>query len=210
MIPPEVIARDRELVGLAKAAQFDVDRFRWEQCEGPDRGSWSRAEYAAECGIAEATVDQSIRAWAASLATANPETVAATVSGPSKGGRGQKQPVTEAVNAALEAGQELVQPTKEQHKAARAKVTRAKPKPKMEDGGVRQLDPVNAIGSTMEDLEWAEGALRRVAWRIGQGFDIRTCPRIDRLPNIREHLDRIDAACEGTLTDEDLTRLLGS
>jgi len=130
MIPQEVIEKDRALQGRVQSTHLELDQLRWEQCADPNGPRLIQQEYADAVGVKREGISRSVKTWAEALAAQNPQVsnrVTNLAQDRPRGGRPQAE-ATQAVAAAIEAGQQLEPPTPEVHKKARAKVRHSQPK----------------------------------------------------------------------------------
>jgi hypothetical protein len=114
-IPVEVIETDHRLEEQKKTASFGLDKHRWEQCADPRGPQHTQQAYADAVGRGQTAISHSVNAWAMALKRQN-EIVSRTRDNQEDGdGQRKSTDAVEDVNAAIEAGQEIEDPTPEIH-----------------------------------------------------------------------------------------------
>jgi hypothetical protein len=114
-IPVDVIETDHRLEAQKKTASFALDKHRWEQCADPRGPQHTQDAYADAIGRTQSVIARSVKAWAIALKRQNSIDSRTRINQSSEDGRRQSSDVVEDVSAAIQAGQEIEDPTQEIH-----------------------------------------------------------------------------------------------
>jgi hypothetical protein len=113
----EEIRQDRTLSEEHNRTGLELSKHRWHMCSDPTGPQYIQRVYAQAVGSSQKVISTSVNAWARALLIANPSLESR---GTQDSGQGRTQSeAVETVAAAVAAGEEMAEPTQEQHDRGR-------------------------------------------------------------------------------------------